>query len=568
MRKTWIIKDSIQCSEFEGTSKVVLEILAGRGYSSPDEVTEFLSAKPKLTYDPFLLKNMAQAVDRIIDALAANKRICIYGDYDTDGVTAICLLLDFLGNLTQNLTYYVPSRFEEGYGLNKDAIDHIAADGVDLIITVDCGSTSVSEVEHAKALGIEIIVTDHHSINERIADCLVINPKQEGCDYPFKELCGCGVAFKLAQAIQRQKDLDRTLLTKLLDLVAIATIGDIVPLADENRTLVKHGMEVVNQGKRPGLTRLVEATGIGKQPLRSYQIAFVIVPHLNAAGRMAEAAAGIRLLTAKDEHTIAEAASTLVDNNNDRKRIQEADYKICLDIVKKKHEDDLFMIVNAGHAHEGITGIIAGKIKDAYGKPVIIVTNSNGDGLLKGTGRSIEGLSIYELLKKHEDLFIKFGGHAGACGFLMEAGNLEKLRDALNKSLLGIYNEDTNLFVDKLKIDLMLTLADIDRDMITQLEKLEPYGHKNERPIFVLEKVKVSAVCLLGDDRQHVRFSVQQDERTMECILFNEAAEYKDELEKGSLISLAGYPDINTWNGNSKIQFVVRDIRCYSDKVE
>jgi len=568
MRKKWILKDIADRHWAEGLSDIIRTVLAGRGVVDEEDIQEFLSPKPKRTYDPFLMKDMDKAVDAILEAIAGDTRICVYGDYDSDGVTAICLLMEFLGKLTQNLTYYVPSRFVEGYGLNKDAIDIIKRDGVGLIITVDCGSTSYEEVEYAKASGIGIIVTDHHNINDRPAQCILVNPKQQECLYPFKDLCGCGVAFKLAQAIQRRTGIDRSHLTGLLDLVAIATIGDIVPLTGENRTMVKYGMEIINQGAREGIAVLAAAAGLAKQPIRSYQIAFVIVPHLNAAGRMAEAEAGVRLLTARDKRSIRDAAATLVANNTERKRIQEEDFRKCIEIVRRNHESDLFIIIDAENVHEGIAGIVAGKIKDVYCRPVIVVTASNGDVFLKGTGRSVEGLNIYDMLKSNSELFIKFGGHAGACGFLMDQANLPELRKNLNKALQELYDGNQELFIDRLTIDAAISPGDIDMELVRRLEGLEPYGHKNERPLFMLEKVRLNNVTTMGEDRQHARFSAEDLSGSVDCILFNEAAEYSAELEKGNTVSLAGYPDINNWNGTTKIQFVVRDIKCYINKVD
>ncbi len=327
MKKKWIIKQAVGVKPIEGVSAILQQILAARGIQSETDVREFISDKPKLTFDPFLLKNMDQAADAIIKAAESNKRICIYGDYDADGITSICLMLEFLSHFSKNLTYYIPSRVEEGYGLNLEAIGLIKNDGVDLIITVDCGSTALSEIAYAKSLGMAVIVTDHHTVGDSPPDCLLINPKQEGCDYPFKDLCGCGVAFKLAQGIQRRSGMDKSVLTGLLDLVAIATIGDIVALLSENRTLVKYGLEVINQGKREGIMRLAKAAEIAASPIKSYQIAYIIVPHLNAAGRMAEAEAGVRLFTAKSSKAIQDAALTLASNNTERKKAQEETYK-------------------------------------------------------------------------------------------------------------------------------------------------------------------------------------------------------------------------------------------------
>lgn len=568
MKKKWITRQSTINASIDGVSPITQRILSARGIVSESEVLEFLSPKPQETFDPFLLKNMEQAADSIIEATRNHKRICIYGDYDADGIAGICLLLEFLSHLSKNLTYYIPSRLDEGYGLNMEAMDSIKRDGADLIITVDCGSTSSEEVTYAKSLGMEVIVTDHHTVGDQPPDCLLVNPKQPDCTYPFKDLCGCGVAFKLAQAIQRKTGLEKALLTKLLDIVAIATIGDIVPLLSENRTLVKYGLEVVNQGNREGVTRLAEAANIKVNPLKSYQIAYVIVPHLNAAGRMAEACTGIKLFTEKSSNAIQEAAQTLVKNNNERKKIQEESYRKCIEIVKTLHAEDSFIVIDAGNAHEGITGIVAGKIKEIYNRPVIVVTKSGMGGLIKGTGRSIAGVNMYELLKQQEALFVKFGGHAGACGFLMEAKNLTCLRSNLNRSLGEKYPADSDLFFNKIQIDASLKISDLTNEIMDQLDLLEPFGHKNERPVFELSRVTISTIFFIGEDRQHARFTVTDGQNALECILFGEAKDFVLELKKGATVCLAGYPDTNVWKGVSKIQFVVKDIKCYINRVD
>ncbi len=568
MKKKWILEQNTINKPVDGVSSIIQQILESRGIISEPEIREFLSLKPQETFDPFLLKNMDQAVNVIIDSVKKNQRICIYGDYDADGVASICLLLEFLSYLSKNVTYYIPSRVDEGYGLNMEAIDLIKKDGVDLIITVDCGSTSFHEVAYAKSLGMGVIVTDHHTVDIKPPECVLVNPKQPGCSYPFKDLCGCGVAFKLAQGLQRKTGLEKALLNNLLDIVAIATIGDIVALNSENRTLVKYGLEVINQGKREGIVKLAKAAEIKTKPLKSYQIAYIIVPHLNAAGRMAEACAGVKLFTAKSSKSIWEAAKTLAENNCERKKIQEESYKRCLEIVQTRHAEDRFIVIDAGDAHEGITGIVAGKIKEAYNRPVIVVTKSGTEDLIKGTGRSIEGVNIYDLLKEQEALFLKFGGHAGACGFLMEGKNLDELRSNLNNSLACRYQADSDIFYNKIKLDASIKINDLTDAFMGQLDLLEPYGHKNERPVFELPQVTISSIYFMGEDKQHARFAVSDGQNTLDCILFNEAKCYALELEKHAVVSLVGYPDINIWNGISKIQFVVKDIKCYINKAD
>lgn len=542
---------------------ILREILKKRDITEEADIIEFLSDKPSLTYDPFLLKDLEAGVDFLLSSIEQNKKICIYGDYDADGVTSISLLMEVLSHLTENLTFYIPSRFDEGYGLNKDAIELIRNQGADLIVTVDCGSVSYQEVEFGKSIGLSFIVTDHHNINDRQADCILINPKQEGCPYPFKHLAGCGVAFKLAQGIQRKAGLPKSVLNGVLDLVAIATIGDIVPLVGENRTLTKYGMGIINGGKRPGLNYLIQETGLTPGKIKSENIAYIIVPHLNAAGRMLDARIGVELLTTANREQIVKNTALLIENNKERKKIQEEAFCKCRDIIASEGFEDLFYVLAPKEIHEGIAGIVAGKIKDEYGRPTILVTESGGDGCLKGTGRSINGVNLYDILKKHEDLFLKFGGHSGACGFLLKENGLDELRERLNKDLALLLQDHPNLFDPSLSVDLVVTGDEFNFGLMEALEKLAPFGCKNERPVFQISGVKMANINFMGPNRQHVRFSgISSSGKGLSCILFQKAQGYQDLLVNGSVLDLAGYPEVNVWNGEAKIQFVLKSITC------
>lgn len=542
---------------------IIREILKNRGVLEDSDILEFLSEKPNLTYDPFLLKDLEAGVDLLLSFISQNKNICIYGDYDADGVSSISLMLQILSHLTKNLTYYIPSRFEEGYGLNKEALKLIQERGADLIITVDCGSVSYEEVEFGKSLGMSFIVTDHHNINDTPADCILINPKQMDCPYPFKHLSGCGVAFKLAQGIQRKAGLPKSVLTEVLDLVAIATVGDIVPLIDENRTLTKYGMEIISGKRRPGLKALMQEVGLAQCKIKSDNIAYIIVPHLNAAGRLLDARVGVELLTSNDALQINKCVKQLIESNLERRRIQEEAFTLCKEIIQKDLKDDLFFIVDAKNIHEGIAGIVAGKIKDEYRRPTVIVTPSCKSGYVKGSGRSINGLNLYELLKKHEEMFSKFGGHSGACGFSMREDRLEELRELLNRDMSSLLKDNRNIFDSKLPIDVIIKEADLDFELASAVEKLAPFGCQNEKPLFQINFVQPTNVFFMGNEKQHVRFSGVSDEgNCFSCVLFKKAQDYTEILHNGSMLNLAGYPDINTWNGNSKIQFVLKGITC------
>lgn len=312
--------------------EILKALLETRGISSEEEIKEFLSDRPQKTYDPFLLLNMEAGVDLLLSEIKNNAKICIYGDYDADGVTSVCILSHVLSMLTDDYTYYIPSRFDEGYGLNKEAVRRIYESGVSLIVTVDCGSVSWEEVEYAKALGMKVIVTDHHSIDDVRADCILINPKQQECRYPFKSLAGCGVAFKLAQAILQKAGLPKSAVNDVLDLAAIGTVGDVVSLTDENRTIVKYGLNRINSGSRESLAKLCRA--ISLKWVSSENIAFGIAPHINAAGRMAGAAEAVELFTSKDETLIDEKVENLVYYNGQRKKKQEEAYNQGMKMIR------------------------------------------------------------------------------------------------------------------------------------------------------------------------------------------------------------------------------------------
>lgn len=567
IEKQWMLPPDWQPEISRNREQILEWLLTRHGAVSKEQRDEFLSEKPQETYDPFLLKGMTEAVDAILEAADSGKSICIYGDYDADGVTACSLMVEVLSLLTANVQYYIPSRFEEGYGLNAAAVEKLAEQGTELLITVDCGSVSKEEVQLAQTLGMQVIVTDHHSMQEgRSAECILINPKQMDCPYPFKELCGCGVAFKLAQALQRTLDgrgdsrFSKQQLNRLLDLVAISTVGDIVPLVSENRTLVKHGLRCINKKGRPGLDLLVGKMGLKPGQIDSTQIAYGIVPHLNAGGRMLTAETGVRLLTGAGNSE--DEAQLLVDNNQERKTIQEKTYQQCLQIAQELNQTREFLLIRADDAHEGIAGIVAGKIKDHFGKPAVIVTETGEEGTLKGTGRSVDGVNLFQLLDGHRELFLRFGGHSGACGFSIKPENLEQLYEKLEQDMKKLLEETPFLLQQKVLLDAVLPLQLLNLDLIKQVQRMAPFGFGNENPVFLVEDLTVLGVKYMGNAEQHVRFTAKSKQgRSCDFILFGKAQDFREILESGEALDVAGYPDVNVWNGRTKIQFIVRDGR-------
>ena len=550
-------------------SNTIIKLLHKRGIQEQEDIMEFLSPSPRRTYDPFLLKNMEEGVSLILEEAVKGSRICIYGDYDADGITSTTLMLSVLRHITDpgQVDYYIPSRFEEGYGLNMDAIQQIAERGVDLIITVDCGSVSYDEVEYAKQLGMKVLVTDHHNVTDTIADCLVINPKQPGCPYPFKSLAGCGVAFKVAQAIQQRADLPKSVINEVLDLVAIGTVGDIMPLVDENRTIVKFGLRILNRCQRRGLARLIEAVSLTPGKITSENISYIIVPHLNASGRIEDASMAVELLRCAEEpedaaasDALDEKVATLVNQNIQRKKLQQDTFRSCVENLQEVKD---FILIRSEDAHEGIAGIVAGKLKETYYRPAVLVTPSGEEKkYLKGTGRSIAGVNLYELLKKNAHLFEKFGGHAGACGFLMPEEHLPELEKSLLDSMEEIKQENPDIFCRQYDIDLNVDVEELTADFARELEMLAPFGNSNPKPLFQLSNVTLDDIRYMGDAEQHMRFFAwSHSGRRIQCVLFNDAQRYGLAVHARRPVELVGTLECQVWQGQERIQFLVDEIK-------
>ena len=537
------------------TGEIFKEILYKRGLKNEADISEFLSDRPQKTYDPFLLLNMEAGVDLLLSEINSGNKICIYGDYDADGVTSVCILSQVIGMLTDNFTYYIPSRFDEGYGLHKEAIHKIRQQGAELIITVDCGSVSYEEVEYAKSLGMKIIVTDHHNIDDIKADCILINPKQKECPYPFKELAGCGVAFKMAQAIRQRVGLPKSIINEILDLTAVGTVADIVSLTDENRTIVKYGLNRINSGRRKSLKRLYEA--ISFKSISSENISFGIAPHINAAGRMATAYEAVDLFMADDETVIEEKVQKLISLNSERKKKQEEAYEQCAQLVTG---DENFIVLRMEDIHEGIAGIVAGKIKEKQNRPTVIVTPM-GKGLLKGTGRSIEGVDIHALLKRHSELFVSFGGHKSACGFSIPEENLGKLMAALEDDMLQLLHEKPDLFDKRICWEDVLSTEEVSIELAKTLNRLEPFGQGNPKPLFRMCDVTISQVRFMGASGTHAGFTaVSSAGYRADCILFSTAQENKEALTGGRPVDMIGSLGLKSWRGRESVQFVVEEI--------
>ena len=568
---TWIYQQTDTLPNWgpEGVPASVMGILQRRGIRTAEDAADFLAASPKRTYDPELLPDLPAAADKLLQAAADGRSICIYGDYDADGVTSTALLYTVLKKLTERVDFYVPSRFTDGYGLNKDAVRRIAERGAQLLVTVDCGSTNREEVAYAKELGLDVIVTDHHELEENaMPDCLLVNAHREDSRYPFPGLSGCGVAFKLAQAIQRRLTaagddrFTRQDITDLLDLVAISTVADVVPLLDENRSLVKYGLRVINSRKRRGLRILLDMVGLERKEVDADDIGFILAPHINSCGRMATADRAVRLLAGlEDDGPLEDKAAFMVECNRNRRFAQDRTRDICMEAIAAGDCGDLFSVIEAPGAHEGVAGIVAGSLKEQFHRPVCIVTPSES-GLLKGTGRCIPGLDLHGMLSTCGELFERYGGHAGACGFSLPKENLEALRSRMDDLMRSILAERPDALDEKLSIEKVLEPSEKTLEFANALKLLEPFGETNPKPLFAIGGADVYNVQYMGSEGQHVRFTAAgSDGVEVSCVLFRRAADFADLLRSGAKLDVAGELGINEFNGHRKLQLTVKDIK-------
>ncbi|MGN1382298.1 MAG: single-stranded-DNA-specific exonuclease RecJ [Eubacterium sp.] len=539
----------------------LIELLHKRGIETEEDIREFLSDRPQKTYDPFLLLNMREGVDLILSAVRENKKICIYGDYDADGVTSTVILTEVLSHLTDNLMHYIPSRFGEGYGLNKPALKKIREEGAQLLITVDTGTAAPEEVRYARELGMDVVITDHHTVPEHPADGILINPHQKECSYPFSDLAGCGVAFKLAQALVSAADLPKRVLTRTLDLVAIGTVADIVPLKDENRTLVKYGLRAINTGSRRSLQALMDAAHLHGRTVTSEQIAYIIGPHINAAGRVKHAEIAASLFLTDDENLMRQKASELAECNSLRKEQQQEVFEQAMRIISERLSGDDFLVIDVQGNWEGVAGIAAGKIKELLYKPTVIVTKEE-NGMLKGTGRSIEGLNLFDLLNEQKEMFTTFGGHAAACGFTLKPEYLDEFRRNLNLRTRAIRVEHPEIFIKRIMPDLRLSAQDVSLDLVHQMELLEPCGCENEQPLTAVDG-RVEHVASMGDRGQYLRFQAAMPEfRSLSCIAFHDVKRLEKEIQRtaGQPAEIVGRLQDDDWQGNHQLKMIVEDI--------
>ena len=536
----------------------VLEIIKSRGIGD-EELEEFLAPKPRLAYDPFLLSNMREGVDLLLKNVDEGKNIVIYGDYDVDGITSTALLMKVLSCLTDKVSYYIPSRIDEGYGLHRDAIDRIKANGGEFIVTVDCGSVSKEETAYAHSLGIETLVTDHHNISDVTAEGLVINPRLKEDGYPFKGLAGVGVAYKLALAVSRTREIPSSVMAEIIEFATVGTIADIMPMLDENRTIVKVGLRSIHLGCRnKGLRELIDRSSLDYKSIKASDISFGIAPKINASGRMGDATLGVKLLLSDDEQEIRDCCNALLDANRERRRLQDDAFTKGLSLIDSEMKRGDFLMLEINDSHEGVLGIVAGRIREQVNRPVVVV--SKGDGTYKGTGRSIPGVDLFSMLDKYRDEFISFGGHSAACGFTIAADKIDRLKEKLNTDMAEASKAKPDIFEFKYDFDADIDAEDIDINLAEALEMLEPCGKENEMPLFLVRNAVVTGWRFLRNEEKMAKFSVRREDGTyIDAVIFSGAGDAYEEVSRGA-VDLIGSIEKNVWREEAKVQLVVRYI--------
>ncbi|NTW22035.1 single-stranded-DNA-specific exonuclease RecJ [Candidatus Falkowbacteria bacterium] len=576
-KRHWQLRDSITTAATDALSsydQITAQLLFNRHITEPETAEAFLSSD-YLTYKhaPSLFSQIEAAVEQIIGAIKAGKKIVIYGDYDADGVTATACLLEVLSTLKAKTDIYIPDRVSEGYGLNRQAIDEIAANGAGLIITVDNGIRNKEEVAYIKSIGLEVIITDHHvppPEDEAMPDCLVINPMVATETYPFKYLAGVGVSAKLAMAIIERSKLDQEMKLRLeeriLDLVALGTIADCVPLVGENRVLVKRGLEILNQTRRIGLKELIKIAKINpERSIDSWNVSFQLTPRLNAAGRMDHANTAFELLVTRDQAVAEKLAQGLNERNQERQKVTEDIVKAIIANVEAERTADKIIVAVSPSVYgqgepwnEGTVGLVAGRLSEKYYLPALVITGNNDE--IKGSGRSIDQFNLIKAVEAVKDSLHKYGGHAAACGFSIKGQeNLERfikdITEAANKTLGGLDLKPS------LKIETEIDLSLVDESFLSQIERFAPFGEGNPRPVFLSRQINIVDVAKLGWDGRHLRLKLRNSTSKVKTALgFGQAEEWPD-LKIGDTIDLAYYMELNEFNGKREVQLRIIDLK-------
>ncbi|WP_294341661.1 single-stranded-DNA-specific exonuclease RecJ [uncultured Clostridium sp.] len=590
MEKRWVIKNSKanieELSRKSFISKVIAKILVNRNISTTEEIEKFLKVSLDDTHDPFLMEDMDKGTDIISEDITTGNKIAIYGDYDVDGVASTTILYIALKKIGANVIYYIPDREKDGYGLNENSLYSLKEQGVKTILTCDNGIAAINEVKKCKEFGMNIVITDHHDLpyedgdNTKViipkADA-VINPKRLDCNYPFKLVCGATVAYKFSLALYIKRNIDTSILKDLLVFAGVATICDVVDLIDENRVIAKYAIDALNGTvNNVGMRALIEACNLQDKEINSYSIGFVLGPCINASGRLETAKMAVDLFVSKEYEKCIEIAKKLVDLNKTRKMMtEEAVESVIKQIENSDIINDKVLVVLDKEIHESLAGIIAGRIKERYNRPTIVLT-SGSNNIIKGSGRSIEEYNMFEELTKIKENFLKFGGHPMAAGMSLESCNVDKLRRELNENCAL----DENDLIKKYTIDCSFKIGNINNQLVYDINMLEPFGKGNHRPVLGDKGVEVNKILAFGEENNVIKFEFANSPDGMifenvENVSNNIKAWYGEKY--GEIVSYDRYktitlpvgckmdilysPTFNKYNGNINIQLKIVDYR-------
>jgi single-stranded-DNA-specific exonuclease len=562
MEKRWNIleADSAKVTALQTALKIhpiLCELLVQRGIEDFDKAKQFFRPTLKDLHDPWLMKDMDKAVARITKAFDANESIMVFGDYDVDGTTSVATLYQFLKNIHPNIDFYIPHRYREGYGVSKMGIDHAKATGISLIISVDCGIKSTELITYAKALGIDFIICDHHLPDPILPPAIaILNAKQIDCGYPYKELCGCGVVFKLITALAQAYNLPDTSYLQYLDLVATAIAADIVPLTDENRTMAFFGLEKVNENPSHGILALLE---LAKQnsPIRISNLVFAVAPRINAAGRMDDAKKAVQLFIEKEYQGALDVASLLQQDNLDRR---EADSSISEEALAEIENDPAQMykkstVVFQPHWHKGVVGSVASRLIERHYKPTIVLTQ-NGD-IVSGSARSVQGFNLYEALHACREHLLGYGGHFAAAGMTLNIDQLEAFKEAFEKAVAERITPAQ--MVPEILINALLPLDQISMQFFQIIAQMEPFGPDNMRPIFLAKNVRDTGYSKLVKEA-HISFNLTQGNNSVRGIGYN-MPDKIDIVKSGRPFDIVFQLQLNEWQGTQSIQMQVIDLK-------
>lgn len=552
-----------QLSEQLKIHPVILKILVNRQYNTRERIEKFFKSDLNDLYDPFLMPDMDVATDRLIKALRDGEHIVIYGDYDVDGVTSISILYDALFRLGGKVSFYIPNRFKEGYGVSIDGLKSVIQRKVSLIITVDCGITAIDEIHFARQKKIDTIICDHHEPSDQLPPAVaILDPKLKHSSYPFKELAGCGVAYKLLQGVIKKLGNNKDYANKYLDLVAIGTAADIVSITDENRILVKKGLELINQFPRPGIYALLESSGLLNKELDVNTIVFVLAPRLNAVGRISSARKAVNLLNTDSLQQGRNIARILEQENKARKSIDEVTFEEAKTIVEQEIDLDhqRVLVIAKEDWHTGVIGIVASRLMEKYNRPTILI--SIQDGIGKGSARSSLNFDIYEAFCKLKNLLINFGGHRYAAGLTILPENIVKLNSEINKLAAGeILPED---MVPKLALDAEISFEQLDASFFNDLKRLAPFGPNNMRPVFVTYNLETfGPVSIVGS--KHLKVKFKQQGIVLDAIGYN-LGKYFDQLNQSkNHVDCAYIFEETKWSGQTTIQMRIKDFEVKNE---